>query len=115
MHYGSGLVAADGLEVVEKVQHGRCVQVVQRQGSRWLAGALFEVAEQQLERVAVALDGACAGAALRDQTPEEEVLHELVEADPRRSHGAPAGSRPAKASNRSATMLISSGTADRYQ
>ena len=52
--------------------------------------------------------------ALGDQSAQEEVLHQLREPDLRRSHGVLAGSWPAKCSNRSATMLISSGTADRY-
>ena len=112
---GADGVAAHGLEVVEEVQHQRRVQVGKPQRGGWLAGVPFGEAEQQFERVAVGLDGAGAGAALGDQAPQEEVLEELREPDLRWSHGAPAGLCEAKGSNRAATMLISSGTADRYQ
>ena len=112
---GADAVAALGLEVVEEVQHERRVEVGQSERGGWSSGALLGEAQQQLERVAVGLDGAGAGAALGDQAPQEEVLHQLREPDLRRSHGAPAGSWSAKCSNRWATMLISSGTADRYQ
>ena len=48
---GPDTVAATGLEVVEEVQHCRRVKVCHSQRRGWLAGALLEVAEQQLERV----------------------------------------------------------------
>ena len=85
------------------------------QRARRFAEALLEVAEEQLEGVPVALHRSGAGASLVDQAAQEEVLDQLVEPDLGRSHGAPAGRRPANASKRWATMLISSGTAERYQ
>jgi hypothetical protein len=112
---GPNTVAALGLEVVEEVQHERRVEVGQLQCRGWLAGAVLDEAEQQLERVAVGLDGAGAGPALSDQAPQEEVLHELAEPDLWCSHDTPAGGCSVKASKRSLMMLISSGTAERYQ
>jgi hypothetical protein len=64
---------------------------------------------------AVGLDGAGAGAPLGAQAPHEEVLDQDRERDLWCSHDVPAGSFAAKASNRSAMMAISSGTAERYQ
>jgi hypothetical protein len=78
---GAGCVAAFGLEVVEEVQHQRRVQVGQAQRGGRFAGALLSEAEQKLERVAVGLDGAGAGAPLGDQPAQEEVLHQLRELD----------------------------------
>ena len=101
--------------MVEEVQDERRVEIGQHERRGWFAGALFDEAEKQLERVAVAFDGAGAGAALLHQAPQEEVLHQLGEADLRRSHDTPADGRSVKASKRLATMPISSGTADRYQ
>jgi hypothetical protein len=76
--------------VVQEVQDQRRVQVGQRQCRGWLAGAFLDEREEQLERIAVAFDGAGAGAALVDQAAEEEVLHQLREADLWRSHETPA-------------------------
>ena len=110
---GAGTVVPHGLEMVEEVQDHRGVQIGQAQFRGRFAEALFDVSEQQLERVPVAFDGSGAGAALVDETANEEVLDKLIESDLRRSHSAPVG--PLKASKRSATTFISSGTADRYQ
>jgi hypothetical protein len=49
---GPDVVPAPGLEVVEEIQHCRRVEVCQTQRRGWLTGALLEVAEQKLERVA---------------------------------------------------------------
>ena len=112
---GPGSVAASGLKVVEEVQHDGGVEIGQLKRGGRFAGALLEEAEQQLERVAIAFHGACAGTTLGDQTPQEEVLHELGEPDLRGPHDTPCGEWPTKASKRVATMSISSGTAERYQ
>ena len=108
-------VAASGLKVVEEVQHHWSVQIDQLEGGGWFAGALFDEAEQQLERVAVAFHRAGTGAALGDQAPQEEVLHQLREPDLRGPHDTPAAALSTKVSKRAATMFISSGTAERYQ
>ena len=76
---------------------------------------LLDESEQQAEGVTVAFDGTGAGTALGDQAAQEEVLHELREQGLRGAHHAPAGSSRVKVSNRPAMMVISSGTADRYQ
>ena len=112
---GADAVAALGLQVVEEIQHQWRVQVGQSERGGWFTAALLGEAQQQLERVAVGLDGAGAGAALGDQAAQEEVLHQLREPDLRRSHDGPAGSWSVKCANRWAMMLSSSGTADRYQ
>src|SRR6202022_4725974 len=99
----------------EEVQDRRGVKVGQAQLRGRFAEALIDVAEEQLERVPVTLHGSGAGAPLVDQSAQEEVLHQLIEADLGRSHGAPVSIGPLKVSKRSATMFINSGTAERYQ
>jgi hypothetical protein len=111
---GASAVVPGDLEMVEEVQDQRGVEVSEAQRRGRFAEALFDVAEEQLEGVPVALDGPGAGAALVDQATQEEVLDELIEATLGRSHGAPVGGWPVKTSNRSATTSINSGTADRY-
>lgn len=101
--------------MVEEVQDHRSVEVSHAQGGGRLAWALLEVAEEQLERVPVALHGPGAGAALADQAAQEEVLYQLVKADLGRPHDAPVAGSALKAWKRPATMSISSGTADGYQ
>jgi hypothetical protein len=101
--------------MVEEVQDHRSVEVSHAQGGGRLAWALLEVAEEQLERVPVALHGPGTGAALVDQAAQEEVLEKLVESDLGRPHDAPLGGCELKASKRPATMSISPGTAERYQ
>ena len=81
-----GRVAALGLEVVEEGEHQGRVEVVERQRRGRPSGALLGVAEQQLERVAVARDRLGAGATLRDEALLEEVLQERGEGDLRRPH-----------------------------
>ena len=66
-------------------------------------------------RITVAFHSAGAETALLDLTKQEEILDELGESDLGRSHDTPACWECAKSTKRSATMLISSGTADRYQ
>jgi hypothetical protein len=83
------LFASLGFQVVEEVEHERGVQVGERQAGGVLAGASFGEREEQLERVAVALDGVGAHASLLDQAPQEEVLQQGGERDRRRSHRAP--------------------------
>src|SRR5664279_996238 len=112
---GPGSVAAVVLEVFEEVEHQRRVEVGQPQRGGWSSGALLEETEEQSERVAVAFHGAVAGAALLHQTPQKVILHQLGESDLLRCHDASSGWCAANASKRSATMLISSGTTDRYQ
>ena len=73
---GAGAVAPLVFEVLEEVEHERGVQVLERQRAGAFAGALLGEAEEQLERVTVALDGAGADASLLDQAPQEEVLQQ---------------------------------------
>jgi hypothetical protein len=49
---GADAVAAAGLEVVQEIEHQRCVQVGQGQCGWWPAGALLREGEQQPEGVA---------------------------------------------------------------
>ena len=76
---------------------------------------LLGVAEQQLEGVAVARDRVCAGAALGEQTPLEELLQQRREAGRGEGHDPPLSWPRAKRSKRCAAIAISSGTPVRYQ
>jgi hypothetical protein len=60
--------------VVEEGEHERRVEVLQRERRGCPSGALLGEAQQQLEGVAVACDRVCAGAALGEQAPLEELL-----------------------------------------
>lgn len=108
-------VAALGLEVVEEREDHRRVEILERQRRGRPSGSLLDVAEQQLEGVAVARDRVRAGATFCDETALKEVLQKRWESDLGRHHDGRSCSCRANRSKRSELMAISSGTAERYQ
>ena len=99
--------------MLEEVHHEWGVEVREGQGRGHLARASLGEGEEELEGVAVALDGASAHASLLDESTEKEVLDKGGEVNGSRSHRPPPWLP--RAPNRSATTPISSGVALKYQ
>src|SRR5664279_3543288 len=108
---GADLVAALVFEMVEERADQRRVQLGDVQLAGLRAGAGGGEGEQQPERVAVAGDGVCAGAALADEPVAEERLQQRRE----RAHDPAPHDRVEPLSRRAAASCISCGTAERYQ
>jgi hypothetical protein len=104
---GAGTVAAVAFEVGKERADQRCVEVVDVQLERLLAGLGVHETQQQRERVTVGRDRLRAAVALGDQP----VCEERLQCGCERGHDSTPGSR----SIRSPTSCSSSGTASRYQ
>ena len=93
-------VPAVRLEVVQKPENQRCVEIGECQCRRQPSRPLFGISQQELERVAVARNRVRAGATFCDQTPLEEVLKQRWKGTRARHHDALSISDPAKRANR---------------
>jgi hypothetical protein len=101
------------LEVVEKGEDMRGVEVAQAQGGGLGARGLAQEHEQQSERVAIGGDGLRAGFLVCKQVLGEERLQERSEQGGDGYHDSPAS--PANRSKRCAAMARNRGVAVRYQ
>jgi hypothetical protein len=102
---GAGAVVPVGFEVVEEARDQWFVEVVPVQAGGLFAGDLVDVAQQQLQGVAVGRDRARAGLQLAFQAVAEERLQRGRDQRHRQTAFVSSRSRPACAS--------SSGVADR--
>jgi hypothetical protein len=112
---GTGAVAPFLLQVVEKREHGRGIEVLNRQSGGGAPDAPLHEAEEDLEGVAVAGDRLRAGAALGDHPLVEKVPEQGGKGELGGRHWALSWLRHANCSNRCDVTAISSGTAERYQ
>ena len=111
-------VAPRALEVVEKAEDERGVEVGEGERGRGFAPRGLDEPQEKTEGVAVARDGARAGVALGPQALDEELLQHGSEARCRgdgRRHGWPPSPRWTKCSNRAAVGRSKPGVAVRYQ
>ena len=86
---GPGAILALALEMIEKTQDQRGIQICQRQRGRGLVQSALGVAEKQTKRIPVAGHGARARLTLRDEALAEVVLEQRWKSRTRWGHRSP--------------------------